>query len=62
MPQHAGQSKGREDGLAGQEAQVPTSELDAAGFDAQAYVKGVLEKEGLEGVLRTEGALVGGTI
>ncbi|KAK5200493.1 hypothetical protein LTR16_005971 [Cryomyces antarcticus] len=35
------------------------SELDREGFDAQAYVKNVLQKEGLEGCLRVEGALVG---
>lgn len=36
------------------------SELDAEGFDAEAYVKGVLEREGLEEVLRIEGRLVNG--
>ncbi|MCJ1331243.1 hypothetical protein MMC10_007931 [Thelotrema lepadinum] len=59
--QHPGKSKEKEDtqvALSG-ETQVSTSELDAPELDAQAYVKGVLEHEGLEGVLRTEGGLVG---
>ncbi|KAI9825312.1 MAG: hypothetical protein M1819_000558 [Sarea resinae] len=37
---------------------VRESELDAEGFDVEAYVRGVLGREGLEGVLRVEGALV----
>ena len=59
--QHPGKSKEKEDThvAAGGETQVSTSELDASDFDAQNYVKGVLEHEGLEGVLRTEGGLVG---
>ena len=36
------------------------SELDADGFDADAYVKSLLDKEGLPGVLRVEGRLVNG--
>ena len=40
------------------EAHVANGELDAAGFDVQAYVKDVLDREGLEGVLRVEGSLV----
>ena len=36
------------------------SELDQEGFDAQAYVKDVLSKQGLEGVLRVEAGLVSG--
>jgi hypothetical protein len=39
--------------------QTTLAELDAEGFDAAAYVKALLEKESLETVLRTEGALVG---
>ncbi len=34
------------------------TELDQDSFDAEAYVKGVLSKEGLEGVLRIESGLV----
>lgn len=37
---------------------VPESELDVAGFDAEGYVKGILVKEGLEGLLRIERVLV----
>lgn len=37
---------------------VATSELDKEGFDAAAYVKAVLAKESLEGVLRIEGDLI----
>ncbi|KAI4155559.1 MAG: hypothetical protein LQ340_000925 [Diploschistes diacapsis] len=40
-------------------SQISSSELDTPGFDAQAYVKGVLEREGLEGVLKSEWELVG---
>ncbi|KAF2096807.1 hypothetical protein NA57DRAFT_58694 [Rhizodiscina lignyota] len=36
----------------------PVSELDRNGFDAAAYVKDVLAKEGLEGVLKVEGDLI----
>ncbi|MCJ1450630.1 hypothetical protein MMC28_000963 [Mycoblastus sanguinarius] len=35
-----------------------TSELDASGFDADAYVKSVLANHGLEGVLKVEGGLI----
>lgn len=37
------------------------SELDRDGFDAAAYVKDALAREGLEGVLRIEGELISGT-
>lgn len=37
---------------------VPESELDAEGFDAEAYVKGILAKEGLEDLLRIERVLI----
>lgn len=36
------------------------SELDKEGFDAAAYVKGVLTKQNLEGVLRVEAGLLSG--
>lgn len=36
------------------------SELDAEGFDAEAYVRGVLAGQGLEGVLKVEGGLING--
>lgn len=36
------------------------SELDGEGFDAEVYVRGVLGREGLGGLLRIEGALIGG--
>lgn len=36
------------------------SELDEEGFDAQGYVRGVLAREGLEGVLRIEAGLING--
>jgi len=42
------------------DGEVKEGEMDKEGFDAEAYVKGVLGREGLEGVLRIEGALVGG--
>lgn len=49
----------------GREAQSPVvaelekqSELDQEGFDPDHYVKGVLAREGLEGVLRVEAGLV----
>lgn len=32
--------------------------MDVEGFDAEAYVRGVLASQGLEGVLRVEGALI----
>lgn len=34
-------------------------EVDREGFDAGAYVRGILEREGLEGVLKVENGLVG---
>lgn len=34
------------------------SELDAEGFDAEAYVKDALAKQDLAGVLRAEAALI----
>lgn len=37
------------------------SELDREGFDAEAYVAGVLGREGLEGILRVEGGLINGS-
>lgn len=39
---------------------VKSSPLDAEGFDAEAYVRGILAKEGFEGVLRIEENLVSG--
>ncbi len=36
------------------------SELDREGFDAESYVQGLLEREGLDGVLKVEGGLVNG--
>lgn len=39
---------------------VKASPLDAEDYDAEAYVRSVLAKEGLEGVLRVEGSLVSG--
>lgn len=42
------------------ETGVRESELDAEGFEAQGYVKGVLAREGLEGVLRIEAGLING--
>lgn len=43
-----------------EEADVKESELDAEGFDAEAYVRGVLAGQGLEGVLKVEGGLING--
>lgn len=34
-------------------------EVDRVGFEAGAFVRGILEREGLEGVLRIENSLVG---
>jgi hypothetical protein len=39
---------------------VKQSELDRNGFNAEDYVNGVLENEGLEGVLRAEARLLNG--
>ena len=44
-----------------QETVVRDSELDAEGFDSESYVREVLAREGLEGVLRIEAGLVNGT-
>lgn len=38
----------------------PASELDAEGFDAEEYVRQVLSKEDLEGVLKIEAGLIHG--
>ena len=38
---------------------VKDSELDASGFDAEAYVRSVLAGHGLEGVLKIESGLIG---
>lgn len=38
---------------------IPDSELDAPGFDADAYVRNLLATEGLAGVLKAEGTLIG---
>lgn len=54
---------GRErDGAGGKwgDGEVKEGEMDKEGFDAESYVREVLGREGLEGVLRIEGALVGG--
>ncbi|MCJ1285070.1 hypothetical protein MMC26_004408 [Xylographa opegraphella] len=45
-------------GLQHEDADVKESELDRAGFDAEGYVREVLGREGLEGVLRIEAGLV----
>ncbi|KAI9876088.1 MAG: hypothetical protein M1830_007392, partial [Pleopsidium flavum] len=39
---------------------VKESELDREGFDAERYVREVLERENLEGVLRAEAGLISG--
>jgi hypothetical protein len=41
------------------EAQTALSDLDKEGFDAGDYVRRLLEREGLEGVLKVENELVG---
>jgi hypothetical protein len=41
------------------ESQTALSDLDREGFDAGAYVRKLLEREGLEGVLKVENELVG---
>jgi len=43
-----------------EDAEVKESELDAEGFDAEAYVRGVLAGQGLESVLKVEGGLING--
>ncbi|MCJ1358124.1 MAG: hypothetical protein MMC33_008122 [Icmadophila ericetorum] len=47
---------GKEHGADGEE--VKESELDRDGFDAEAYVKEVLGREGLEGLMAIEGGLI----
>lgn len=39
---------------------VRESELDAEGFDAEGYVRVILARESLEGLLRIEGGLING--
>lgn len=39
---------------------VRESELDADGFDAEGYVRVILARESLEGLLRIEGGLING--
>ncbi|MCJ1480829.1 hypothetical protein MMC06_000984 [Schaereria dolodes] len=41
-----------------EDTEIKDSELDREGFDPEAYVKGVLGREGLEGILRVEGGLI----
>lgn len=41
---------------------MPETELDAEGFDAVGYVRGVLARDGLEEILRVEGGLVNGML
>ena len=48
-------------GLQHEDADIKESELDREGFDAEEYVKIVLAREGLEGLLLIEGNLVNGT-
>lgn len=43
-----------------EESEVKESELDREGFDAEGYVKGLLGREGIAGLLRVEAGLVGG--
>lgn len=40
----------------------PPSELDTDGFDAAAWVRRILERKGLEEILKTEAGLIGGMI
>jgi len=44
-----------------EESDVKDSELDREGFDAEGYVRGLLGREGIAGLLGVEGGLVGGT-
>lgn len=37
---------------------TPVSELDKEGFDADRYVQDILQREGLEGVLKVEASLL----
>lgn len=41
------------------DAQTALSDLDKEGFDAGSYVRRLLEREGLEGILKVENELVG---
>ncbi len=43
-----------------EEGALRNSELDAEGFGAEGFVKGILAQEGLEGLLRIEGGLING--
>lgn len=43
-----------------EEIEVKESELDAEGFDAEAYVRDALAKKDLAGVLRAEAGLING--
>ena len=58
---------GGEDGASGpprtprDDAQVPHGALDAKDLDPEAHVQEVLQREGLDGVLREGGRLVSGT-
>lgn len=45
-----------------EEAALRESELDAEDFDPESYVREVLAREGLEGVLKIEAGLVNGTL
>ncbi|KAI9891639.1 MAG: hypothetical protein M1814_002573 [Vezdaea aestivalis] len=45
--------------LEGEEASVKASELDQAKFQAEDHVQKLLEREGLEGILKVENGLVG---
>jgi len=47
-------------GMQHDDADVKESELDRGGFDAEKYVREVLERESLEGVLRVEAGLISG--
>ena len=43
-----------------EDVEVKESELDAEGFDAEAYVRKLLAGQGLAGVLRAEAGLING--
>ena len=51
---------GKEAGTPQEDVEVKHSELDEEGFDPEAYVKGVLARENLEGVLKVEAQLIRG--
>lgn len=57
----AGARADASNGAQPEEAAVRESELDAEGFDPEGYVKELLAREGLEGILRIETGLVNGT-